>query len=324
MKIKADRYLPYVVITAVLMALPALLGFNAYYVLIATWILFYAVLVSGWNIIYGFAGQIDLAAGAYIGLGAFTSGTLLIRWGITPWIGMFLGGLVAAGFAILIGYPTFRFGIREVWYALASLAIVKVLERVFTVWEEIGGPVERYLGLGRFWGYDVYYYLLVMFLITLLALNIWIKSSKLGCYFMAVRENEEAAEMLGVDTRKYKLKALLIYAFITGVVGGPFACITGYIHPSHFDTWISSQVAILGMVGGVGSIFGPPVTAFILVSVSEYLRTTLGATIVGLHLIFYGIVLMIIVLFKPEGLAPLFETAYKRLWTYLSAGSRER
>jgi len=313
---------PIGVIVVILAFLPAIVRFNNYYVLLLTWILYYSTLVSAWNIIGGFAGQLDLAAASYIGLGAYTMGTLMIRYGLTPWIGIPAGGLVAVAFAVLVGYPTFRFGLREAWYALATISSVVVLQKLFLVWESVGGPEERYLPpyygsiyYLRFRGYTPYYYILLATLALTLILNVKIRRSKMGYYLLAIKENEEAAEILGVDVRKYKLKALMTYAFVTGCIGGIFALISGYLHPHHFGTWTSLQVAILGIVGGAGAgaIFSLPVTTFIIYSISEVLRSTLGGWIPGIHLIFYGVILMVVVLLKPEGLAETYSEFYGRI-----------
>ena len=127
------------------LAVPVLIGNNQHSLLLATTVVLYAALATAWNIIGGMGGQLDFAAGAYLGLGAFVSGTMLIRWDITPWIGMLLGGLLAAGFAAIIGYPLFLFRVREVWYSLSSAALVEVLRAVFLLWDDVGGPIERYL-----------------------------------------------------------------------------------------------------------------------------------------------------------------------------------
>ncbi len=330
---RASDVKPVAALTVILGILPLAVRMNNYYVLLLTWILYYSTLVTAWNVIGGLAGQLDLAAASYIGLGAYTMGTLLIRLDVTPWIGIPLGGLVAAGFAALVGYPTFRFGLKEAWYALATISSVVVLQKLFLVWEEIGGPEERYLPARygelyylRFRGYAAYYYILLAVLVLVLLLNVKIRRSKIGYYLLAIRENEEAAEILGIDVRKYKLRALLIYAFVTGCIGGIFALISGYLHPHHFDTWTSLQVAILGIVGGagVGSVYSLPATTFIIYSISELLRSTLGGWIPGIHLIFYGVILTVVVLLKPEGLSETYERLYGRLKGALLGGIRGR
>jgi branched-chain amino acid transport system permease protein len=305
---------------AIALAMPALLGSNQYNMVLATTVLLYGVMATAWNIIGGMGGQLDLAAGAYLGLGAFTSGTLLLRWDISPWLGMILGGLVAAAFASLVGYPLFRFGVTEVWYALSSAALVEVLKVVFLMWEEVGGPVEKYLPVYawsfyhmRFSSYVPYYYIMLAMLLIALFLNYRIRNSKLGYYLLALGENEGAAEMLGVDAQTCKLKALRIYAFLLGATGAVYACIYGFIHASFFSSPQSTEVAILGIVGGMGITYGPLMAAMILVSMRELLRANFGAEFEGLYLAVYAVILILMALFRPKGIATLFQEGYDKV-----------
>lgn len=308
---------------------PILFRGNQYNMVLATTVLLYAVLATAWNIIGGMAGQLDLGVAAYVGLGAFTAGTLLIRWNITPWIGMPIGGLVAMGFAVLIGFPLFGFKIKELWYALTSSALVEVMRVLFLMWGAVGGPTERYLPVDkwswyhlRFNTYMPYYYILLVMLVVVLFVNYRIRGSKLGYQLLALGEDEDAAEVLGVDVRAAKLKALMIYAFIVGMVGGLYACIYGFLHPSFFATEMSTEVAILGIVGGLGITFGPVTAALVLVSGREYLRARLGGEFGGLYLMIYATVLILVALFQPRGLAPLISKGAERIKSLLGAGQR--
>jgi branched-chain amino acid transport system permease protein len=322
MKPGFKKLLPLLILLVVALALPFAMLSNQYNLILLTTVILYATLASAWNIIGGMAGQFDLAAGAYLGLGAFTSGTLLIRWNITPWIGMIAGGLIAAAFAFLVGYPLFRFKVREVWYALSSAALVLVLRVAFMMWEEVGGPTERYIPFYdwslyhlRFRSYIPYYYLILIILIITLWLNHRIRNRKLGYYLLALGDNEEAAEILGVDARGSKLKALMIYAFIVGVLGGVYACLYGFIHPNFFSSTISLEVSILGVVGGVGITYGPLLAALILVSGRELLRANVGGQLESLYLAIYAIVLIVIALFRPQGIGSLLQKALEKLTT---------
>ena len=312
---------------AIILLIPVLLGSNQYNMVLVTTVLFYAVMATSWNIIGGMAGQMDLAAAAYLGLGAFTAGTLLIRWNVSPWLGMIFGGLVATGFAALVGYPLFRFGVTEVWYALSSSALVEVLRVVFLLWEDVGGPVEKYLPFHswslyhmRFGSYVPFYYIMLALLLIALFVNRRIAKSKLGYYLRALGENEDAAEVLGVDARACKMKALMIYAFLIGATGAVYACLYGFVHPNVFDGLQSIEVAILGIVGGMGIIYGPFVAAIILVSGREFLRANLSGQLESLYLAVYAIVLIVMALFKPQGIATLLQDAYKKILSRTAKG----
>lgn len=311
----------YILIAAVLLAalLPMVFLGNQYGLILLTTIVLYAVLTSAWNIIGGMAGQLDLSVGAYLGLGAFTTGTLLMRWNITPWVGLFLGGIISTGFAFIIGFPLFRFKIKEVWYALSSSALVVVLQVVFLLWKNIGGPMERLLPYHnfslyhlRFGTYLPYYYLMLIILILTLYTTYRIRNRKLGYHLFALADDEEAAEVLGVDARGCKLKALMIYAFIVGFTGGLYACLYGFYHPSFFSPTISMEVAILGIVGGMGIIYGPLMATIILVTGKELLRANLGGQMESLYLLIYALALIISALFRPRGLASFIQDRIAR------------
>ena len=318
---KKGRVLLLCFLIILVLALPLLFRSNQYGMILLTTILLYGVLATAWNIIGGMAGQLDLAAGAYLGLGAFTTGTLLLRYNLTPWIGIFLGGAVAVAFAILVGLPLFRFKIKEVWYALSSSALVEVLRIAFIMWEKVGGPVERYLpNYGsalymRFSSYLPYYYIMVFLLLASLLINYWISRSKLGYYLVALGDDEDASEVLGVNVRASKLKALVIYAFIVGLTGGVYACIYGFIHPNFFSSTMSTEVAILGIVGGMGITYGPLIGAVLLVSMRELLRANLGGQLESLYLVIYSVVLILIVLFRPRGITTLFQEACVKIFS---------
>jgi branched-chain amino acid transport system permease protein len=292
--------------------IPVLFRDNNYATLLATNVLLYAVLATAWNVIGGMGGQLDLSAGAYLGIGSYTAGTLLLRWNVTPWLGMILGGFFAMGLAFIVGIPFFRFKIREVWYALSSAALVEVLRVAFTMWEEVGGPTERMLPYYdwsfyhlRFNTYMPFYYILLVMLLIALLVNYWVRRTRLGYSLLALSEDEDAAEVLGVDARLSKIKALLIYAFIAGVVGGIDVCIKGNLAPKSFNGVQSTEVAILGIVGGMGITFGPMLGAILLVSSRELLRARLGGGLDGLYMAVYATVLILVALFSPRGIAAI-------------------
>jgi branched-chain amino acid transport system permease protein len=295
---------------------------NNYATLLATNVLLYAVLATAWNVIGGMGGQLDLSAGAYLGIGSFTAGTMVLRWNITPWIGMLVGGVIAMGLALLVGLPFFRFKIREVWYALSSAALVEVLRVAFTMWEEVGGPSERILPYYdwswyylRFNNYMPYYFILLAMLLIGLLVNYQVRRTRLGYSLLALSEDEDAAEMVGVNARGSKIKALLIYAFMVGVVGGIDVCIKGNLAPKAFNGVQSTEVAILGIVGGMGIIYGPMLGAILLVSARELLRARLGGGLEGFYMAIYASVLIIVALFSPRGIAALLQDGVAKIQT---------
>ncbi len=298
---------------------PAALGFNNYYVYLAANVALVAVMVSAWNIIGGLAGQLDLAASAYLAIGGAISGLLLSFYNITPWIGMPLGALAAAGVAAVVGYPTFRMGVREVWYALLTASLVLIMQRIYWL---IYGTTEVYVPPHpaswyhlRFYRYEPLYYIIVAVLLVTVWVNLKIRNSKLGYYLLAIKEDELAAEALGIDVRKYKLMALIIYASILGFIGGLYVNLTSIVSYRLFDPNLSISVAVMGIIGGLGHVEGALTSAIILRTVEEYLRGALGAVIPGLHLLIYGVLLIVVGTTKPEGLISLINYLKKVMRT---------
>jgi branched-chain amino acid transport system permease protein len=300
-----------------LLLLPVFLSFNEYYILLTTFVLLYAVVATAWNIIGGMAGQLDLAAATYLGLGAYTCGMLIICWDIPFWIGMPLSGFVALGVAIAIGFPSFQFGLREVWYALASVASVIIFRFLFLLWI---GPYERYIPRHefsllymRFGTYIPFFYSLFAFLMLTLLINHRIAKSKFGHELRAIREDETAAEAFGINVRMNKLKALMIYSFITGVIGAFYANILGFLHPDHFDLFFSVMIVVICIVGGLGIIYGPAIAAFLLVGGREVARVHFGE-IAGMPYVVFGLILIAVVLFKPEGIGKTCKNIYEKIF----------
>jgi len=208
---------------------------------------------------------------------------------------------------------------------ISARALVEVLRVLFQMWEEVGGPTERYLPYHvsswyhlRFASYVPFYYILLAMLLIALFLNVRISRSKLGYYLFALGENEDAAEVLGVDARACKLRALMIYAFLVGAAGGVYACLYGFIHPNFFSSAMSTETAILGIVGGMGITYGPLVAAVLLVSFREFLRASLGGQLEGLYLAVYAVILILIALFRPQGIATFIRDAYGKAMSRLS------
>jgi branched-chain amino acid transport system permease protein len=165
---------------------------------------------------------------------------------------------------------------------------------------------------------------MLVILVVVVLINRWIRYSKLGYSLLALGEDEDAVEVLGVNSQSSKLKALAIYAFICGVVGGLYACIYGYVHPAFFDTSMSMEVTILGIVGGMGYIYGPAMAALVMVGFRELLRASLGGQLAGLYLAVYAIILILVALFQPRGIAPLVERGIKKAQTYIGELRRGR
>lgn len=318
--------LPASLVVLIGLVIPFLVGFNQYHVLLALQCVLMASIALAWNIIGGYAGQLDLASFAYIGLGGILATNLMITYNVTPWIGMFLGGGISAALAFIIGYPLFRFGIRGVWYALSTAALVVILHEASIM---VLGPHDYYIPLVEGWYYlrfrtweNLYYFSLVILALIIL-LNLYISRSKIGYYLKAIREDEVAAEAIGIDIRKYKLLALVTYAFILGFIGYIYIVSQRTFSYNTFSGPQSVYVAIVGIVGGLGSVSGIFTAALVLKIVEEYLRGYLGGFLPGLHLLLFGVLLIVVGVLRPEGLSTLTEALVNRIKTRVWGGDRE-
>lgn len=299
---------PILLLITVGIPVPFILGFNQYYILLALQIVVTASIALSWNIIGGYAGQLDLAAFAYIGLGGITAVELMAKYNISPWIGMPIGSLVAAGVASIIGLALFRFGIREVWYALSTAALVIIIHEASLM---VLGPYDYYIPLLEGWYYlrfrtwENLYYVGLVFLALVVFINLWIGRSRIGFYLKAIREDEVAAEAIGVDIRRYKLIALVIYAALLGFLGYIYIVSQRTYSYKTFSGPFSVYIAIIGIVGGLGSVSGVFTSAVLLKIVEEYLRSSFGGIIPGLHYLIYGILLILIGILRPSGLSTI-------------------
>ncbi|MEM1664476.1 MAG: branched-chain amino acid ABC transporter permease [Zestosphaera sp.] len=308
--------LPSLIVVLAGATIPFLVGFNQYYVLLALQSVIMASIALAWNIIGGYAGQLDLASFAYIGLGGILATMLMIEHNITPWLGMFLGAGVSATLAFIIGFPLFRFGIKGVWYALSTAALVVILHEASIM---VLGPFDYYIPFVEGWYYirfrtweNLYYFSLAV-LAFIISLNLYISRSKLGYYLKAIREDEVAAEAVGINVRKYKLLALVIYASILGFIGYLYIVSQRTFSYNTFSGPQSVYVAIIGIVGGLGSVSGVFSAALILRIVEEYLRGYLGGVLPGLHLLLFGTLLIVVGILRPEGLSSLTDTLTRKI-----------
>jgi branched-chain amino acid transport system permease protein len=279
---------------------------------------FYAYLSSSWNIIGGLAGQISLGHAVYVGIGAYTSTLLYAVYNLSPWIGMFIGGFIAAAVSLLISYPCLR--LRGVYYTLATIAFAETF-RLFIIATERIGPfhikaaqgilVPLRIGLAnyQFVSKAPYYYIILGLLAVVLLATRAIRQSKFGFYLAAVRENQSAAEALGINSTTQKVAAAAISAFFTGIGGTFFAQYVLMVDPfTILGIMLSVTMVIMPIVGGLYSTFGPLLGTLVLVPVSELATGYLGGRFIGLNVVVYGIAIVLVIYFLPHGLAAIGET----------------
>jgi branched-chain amino acid transport system permease protein len=273
-------------------------------------IFIFAGLSTAWNIVGGYAGQLSLGHAIFYGIGAY-AGIILMNLGISPWLGMFAGAGVSMVVAILISYPCFR--LRGPFFSLATIAFLEVFRVLALHFREFtGGATGMMIPLKFGWEWMVFRErtpgLLIAFGMLLLAIAVawWIRTHRLGFYLVATRERESAAQAAGVNTVKVRLIAVAASAALTAMIGTFHAMYLTFIDPSSvFSLTTSIQIAMFALIGGIGTIFGPLIGAVFLVPLSELARGWLGAQALGLHGFVYGVVLVLVVLFMPNGIVGL-------------------
>ncbi len=289
-------------------------------------IFFFAAVTAAWNIISGFAGQLSLGHSAFFSVGAYTSTLLYIYYGLTPWVGMIIGAFISLPIAWLAGYPTFR--LRGSYFVLASIALAEVLRRLLIYFRDITKgssgiplPFKGSITVLQFPNETGYYYLFFIMALLVTYAGWKVRHSRMGYFILGLREDEDAAEALGVNIRRLKLNALMISAFFTALMGSIYAQWACYIDPDAVcSIEFSVQIALAGILGGMGTVWGPFVGAVILV-LSQVVGFHLMQGIIGGVNMLYGALLIIVVLIRPDGVVGLVEDVYKSISNLFSRRS---
>lgn len=269
----------------------------------------YASLGQAWNILGGYAGQSSLGHAAFFGVGAYASSLLLVKFGIVPWVGMLAGGLVAVALSLLIGYPSFR--LKGHYFVIATIVLAEIIYILFTNWPFAGGAEGLFLpllpeGLVNFEFHSSkipYYYIIFAILAVVTTVVFFVERSKLGFYFRAIREDPDAARSLGIDITRYKLIAMALSAFFTGVCGTFYAQFVLFIEPNNsLNFMLSVLIMLIPVFGGSGTLWGPILGAFILIPLSEFTRVYLSGAGRAIDLTLYGLLIMLVAIFEPRGL----------------------
>jgi branched-chain amino acid transport system permease protein len=299
---------------AALAALPTFFGEHHVHIFIQ--ILLFAYLTYCWNILGGFAGQLSFGHALFMAVGAYTSTLLLLNAGVSPWIGMIIGGMISAALGLFIGYLSFRYGIKGTYFALVTLAFTEIARIVALNTPAIGGALGLYIPIqaSDFWQLKFvekshYYYVALGFLVLVLAVTAWLERSPFGHRLVAIRENEDAAQALGINLLRHKLFATALSAFLTALGGTLYAQYVTFIDPhTMLNMNMALEITIYSIVGGLGTMWGPLFGSIFLVPLAELIRAALGQSYAGVHLVVYGAVLMAVILFAPDGFMGLLKS----------------
>ena len=290
---------------------------DRYLVSVVTLIFYFAYVGQAWNLMMGFAGQLSLGHALYVGLGAYVSALLWLHFGIGPWLGVFAAVAAAMAAGAVVGWLGFRFGVEGVYFALLTIAAAEFTRIAFDHLGFAGGSGGLFLPyeerrLGEWWnlrgGQILFYYLALLLAAGGVVLAARLARSRLGYHWVAVREDEQAARSLGIDAFRAKMTAVLVSSAMTAVGGVFYAFYNNNLFPGQiFDIGRSIELLLAPIVGGLGTVFGPVVGAFILTPLGEgliALTQKLGIDAPGVKAIFYGLTLVAIIYLRPSGVWP--------------------
>jgi branched-chain amino acid transport system permease protein len=299
------------------LALVAPLFAGDYLLTVLIVILYFAYVGQAWNIMMGFAGQLSLGHALYVGLGAYTAAALYVHFGIGPWLGLILAVPIAGLVGAFIGFLAFRFRVGGVYFAILTIAFAEFARVGFDHLGWTGAsaglflPVKQYAhnDLWRLRGHPaMFYYVLLAATVAAFVGCRALLQSRVGYFWLAIREDEEAARSVGIDTFRYKMIAVVISAGMTAFAGVVFAFYYNNLFPEQvFNIGQSIEIILGPIVGGVGTLFGPILGAFVLTGLAETLTRVLaaiGVDLPGAKQVFYGICLLLVILALPDGIWP--------------------
>ena len=309
-------------LAAIVYPIPLQLHGQTYYQTVGFLVLLNAMLGVGWNVIGGWAGQFDFGPQVFFGVGAYAAALLYVKLGLDAWLGLPVAVAIAALLCAVLTYPLTR--LRGHYFAISTVAIWMIAQPIGSTWEYIGAAQGLFIPVkardsvvgsalalqftGPTKGVGYYYAALVLFALTM-ALMAWVERSKLGYYFRAIRDDQEAAEGIGIDSRLYKVLARSITAAVFAAAGVLYAFWALSIFPEQALELHWSTLPIMAtVVGGIGRLWGPVLGAVILIPISQIMSTTLGTGPLagrGIDLIVYGLIIIVIAAFRPTGLLSL-------------------
>jgi len=322
----------WLVFTVLLVLLPFVpfLGENSFRMHIMILILLFAAMSQAWNIIGGYCGQVSFGHSVFFGIGAYGAGMAVVTYGVPPWPGILIGMVVAAVVAVVISWPCFK--LSGHYFAIATFAIVEIFNRGFLVWDWVGGAlgldyplVEE--GLWNLMWHDsktgYYYCALALFLITF-GLVRWLEGHRFGYYLRAVREGQETAESLGVNSTAVKLTAMALSAALAALCGSFFVQYNLRVDPPMVMSLdMSMKFVLITVLGGSGTLVGPLLGAAVLIPLQEYSRALWGGLGGGVDLIIFGLLIIIIVVKQPAGIIGIIRDIRKYAARRRPAGKKE-
>jgi branched-chain amino acid transport system permease protein len=284
--------------------------------------LYAALLAQAWNILGGFGGQFSFGHALFFGTGAYLQAIAQLQGGLNAWLALSMAVAGSAGVGVLVGALSFRYGLKGSYFALVTLAFAEVF-RILALSVPFTGagvglmlPLQESFANMQFGSRKGYVYLVLALVAAALLLTWWLKHSRFGAYLQAVRDNEDAARAIGVNPFGVKLGAIALSGGLMGAGGAFYVQVFQYIDPSiAYGPGTSVEALVAAIVGGMGTLWGPVLGALALHVLADLTRNLFGQ-LPGINMVIYGVVLVLIVMFLPRGIAGLGATA-KSLWLRL-------
>jgi len=299
------KYLTLIFLGILAIAFPFLVT-SDYYLHLVIIALMWVVIGSAWNLLAGYTGQVSFGHAMFFGIGAYVAGIFVTKLEMSAWWGMMFGGVGAMIVGLFVGWVCFR--LRGPYFALATLAGSEIFRLIATNWESMTEGMVGILIIQTFTSKIPYYYIALALAALCIGVIQLVMKSKWGYYFVSIREDQDAAESMGINTTLYKNVSLLISAFFTGMAGAFYMNYMAFIDPSVVFSlhYISIMAILVGIVGGVATIMGPAVGAFIMVGLQETFRSAFfglaPAWTSQAHVLVFGLLVIFVILFLPNGI----------------------
>lgn len=296
-------WLAFVVVALVPLAL------SSSWVNVAIMTMLFVYFCIAWNIVGGIAGQFCIGHSLFLAAGAYTSTLLAIHFGLTPWVGMFAGAAVAAVMGVFIAWLSFRYALPPLSFALVTIALAMLGYLALSSMDFFGAsrgltlPMRGTPAAYQFRNDSTYYIVILAHVAVALGLTIWLYGTRVGLYLRALRDNERAARAIGIPVLKYKMLAMGLSGALMAFGGTFYAQYLQYVEPRTFaNINIVIEIILFTVVGSVGTVWGPVVGPLLLVPAGEWLRHAFGGSVPGVHLLIYGVLLVVVIRFAPDGL----------------------
>lgn len=310
--------LPVVVFALVVAAIPLFTQSGVWlnFVMMA---LYAGLLAQAWNLLGGFGGQFSFGHALFFGFGAYTQAIAQLQWGVNPWVALVLAAGTGALVGLVVGAVSFRYGLKGSYFALVTLAFAEVC-RILALSVPFTGagvglmlPLKESVANLQFTSRAGYLYLVLGLVVIALLLSTWLKHSRFGAYLQAVRDNEDAAQAVGVNPFRVKLGAIVLSGALMALAGAFYVQVFQYIDPGiAFGSHASVEALVAAIVGGMGTVWGPLLGALALHVLADLTRNLFGE-LPGINMVIYGCVLVVIVMFMPRGIAGMGQHV-GRLW----------